>query len=277
MRDATAADLGEVTRVAALVDQGHEWAGGDEHYLAHLLGHGRLVVAEGEDSLLGYAGVRTLETREGTVSMLSDLFVAPERREGGVGRALLSALWGTRAPRMTFSSTHPGALPLYTGSGLSAWWPLLYLVGEPSRLRVPDGYTVQATGADEARRLERRWTGVVRDADYAAWLARPGGAALVVRRDGQPVAVGAAGGAEPTLEHLRLAPGLDDQTASAAVHAALAGSEGQGRVRAYLPAPHPAVPALLEAGWRVEEYDVFMATHAGLLDPTRDLPSPALA
>lgn len=276
MRDATAADLGEVRRLAALVGQDHEWAGGDEHYLAHLLAHGRLVVADGEGALLGYAATRRLETREGTVSMLADLFVAPDSRGRGVGRALLSELWGDRAPRMTFSSTHPGALPLYTGLGLSAWWPLLYLVGDPAGLRMPDGCTVQTTGVDQAARLERRWTGVVRDADYVAWLARPDGAALVVRRDGQPIAVGAAGGAEPTLEHLRLAPGLDDHTASAAVRAALAGSWEEGRVRAYLPAPHPAVPALLDAGWRVEEYDVFMATHGGLLDPTRDVPSPAL-
>jgi hypothetical protein len=35
--------------------------------------------------------------------------------------------------------------------------------------------------------------------------------------------------------------------------------------------------ALLAAGWRVAEFDVFMASDPGLLDPRRAVPSPALA
>jgi hypothetical protein len=38
-----------------------------------------------------------------------------------------------------------------------------------------------------------------------------------------------------------------------------------------------AVRALLAAGWRVEESDLFTATGPGLLDPRRVVPSPALA
>jgi hypothetical protein len=44
-----------------------------------------------------------------------------------------------------------------------------------------------------------------------------------------------------------------------------------------LPAPHPAVRALLAAGWRFDEFDLFMATEAGRLDARRAVPSPALA
>jgi hypothetical protein len=44
-----------------------------------------------------------------------------------------------------------------------------------------------------------------------------------------------------------------------------------------LPAPHPAVRALLAAGWRFDEFDLFMASEPGLLDPRRTVPSPALA
>ena len=50
-----------------------------------------------------------------------------------------------------------------------------------------------------------------------------------------------------------------------------------GRARVCLPAPHPAVRALLAAGWRVGEFDLFMATELDLLDPRRAVPSPALA
>ena len=35
--------------------------------------------------------------------------------------------------------------------------------------------------------------------------------------------------------------------------------------------------ALLAAGWRVAEFDLYMASEPGLLDPIRAVPSPALA
>jgi hypothetical protein len=44
-----------------------------------------------------------------------------------------------------------------------------------------------------------------------------------------------------------------------------------------LPAPHPAVRALLAAGWRFDEFDLFMASEPELLDPRRAVPSPAQA
>ena len=82
-------------------------------------------------------------------------------------------------------------------------------------------------------------------------------------------------GEQPTLEHLSMAPDLDDAEAAAVVAAAV-GRIAAGPVTAYLPAPHPAVRALLAAGWRVDEFDLFMATRPDLLDPSRDVPSPAL-
>ena len=44
-----------------------------------------------------------------------------------------------------------------------------------------------------------------------------------------------------------------------------------------LPAPHPAVRALLAAGWHNDDLDLYMATEPDLLDPRRAVPSPALA
>lgn len=37
------------------------------------------------------------------------------------------------------------------------------------------------------------------------------------------------------------------------------------------------VTHLLVGGWRVAEFDLYMATEPGLLDPGRVVPSPALA
>ena len=60
---------------------------------------------------------------------------------------------------------------------------------------------------------------------------------------------------------------------------ALARLSGPARELAHvcLPAPHPAVRALLAAGWQFDEFDLFMATNPDLLDPRRAVPSPALA
>jgi hypothetical protein len=66
------------------------------------------------------------------------------------------------------------------------------------------------------------------------------------------MASGTAGGAdgEYGATHLALAPSAD---------------------------PADAVRALLAAGWRVAEFDLYMASEPGLLDPIRAVPSPALA
>jgi hypothetical protein len=89
--------------------------------------------------------------------------------------------------------------------------------------------------------------------------------------------VGGSGG-EYGVIHLVLAPWAGAADASAAVLTVLAGLEPDGGLaRVCLPGPHPAVRALLAAGWRVEEFDLFMASGPGLLDPRRAVPSPALA
>jgi GNAT superfamily N-acetyltransferase len=274
VRDAAPADVAEVVRVAGKVGQDQEWAGGDEHYLQHLMATGRLVVAEQGPRLVGYGATRTLDSPTGPISMLADLFVSPDARGAGLGRAMLERLWAYDTDRMTFSSTHPSALPLYAGFGLAAWWPLLYLSGDPSAMPRSSGLTVAKSSPDEAASLEQSWVGLERSADYSAWSARPGGGAFVVRRDGRPLATSVVAGKRATLEHLRMAPGLDDAEAIAVVAAAV--SQVDGPVAAYLPAPHPAVRVLLAAGWRIEEYDLFMATRPDLLDPCRDVPSPAL-
>lgn len=275
VRDATPADAAGIVRVAALVGQDHEWAGGDERYLQHLMAAGRLVVAEQGSGPVGYAATRTLAGAAGPVSVLADLFVTPDTRGAGLGRAMLQRLWSDGTARMTFSSTHPSALPLYLSFGLTAWWPLLYLSGDRPLATRSSPLSVDEASADEAADLERSWTGLDRVADYAAWQARPGGGVLVVRRGGRPLAAGVVAGEPATLEHLRMAPGLSEAEAAAVVGMALSRAQ-RGPVAAYLPAPHPAVRLLLVAGWRVTDYDLFMATRPDLLDPTRDVPSPAL-
>ena len=231
-------------------------------------------------SVIGFGATRQLGSGPGAVSMLCDLFVDPARHGSGCGRAMLAELWPGRGRRMTFSSLHGHALPLYTSFGLDAWWPLLYLRGRVKALAAPAGWRAEAAAAAEVAALELAWTGVDRSGDHLAWARRPGGAGVLARHDGRVMAAGTVGGAGSGygVTHLALAPSAGDGDGASAVLAVLAGLEpADGRACVCLPGPHPAVRALLAAGWRVEDFDLYMATAPGLLDPRRAVPSPALA
>jgi hypothetical protein len=194
---------------------------------------------------------------------------------------MLANLWAGPQPRMTFSSLHTNAVPLYTSFGLDAWWPLLYLHGETSRLPVVNEWAPEPATADSAARYELAWTGAARLDDHRFWAARPGGECLLVSRETDVIAAGTVinSGPDRGIVHLALSPAVDDGVAAAAVLLTLAQLSGPERELAHvcLPAPHPAVRALLAAGWRFDEFDLFMATEPGLLDPRRAVPSPALA
>lgn len=273
-------DLPEIAAVALATGQDAEWGGADPAYMTHLLAHGRVVVGVSGGSVVGFGATRQLGSGAGAVSMLCDLFVDPRVHGSGCGRTMLAELWLGRGRRMTFSSLHAHALPLYTSFGLDAWWPLLYLRGRVDTLAAPVGWRAEAAAPAEVAALELAWTGADRSDDHLAWARRPGGASVLARRGAQVMAAGTVGGAgsEYGVTHLALAPPTGGADAAFAVLTVLSSLEPQGgSARVCLPGPHPAVRALLAAGWRVEEFDLFMATEPGLLDPRRAVPSPALA
>jgi len=280
VRAAVAADLPQIAAVALAAGQDEEWAGADAAYMTHLLAHGSVVVGVMGGSVVGFGATRQLGSGPGAVSMLCDLFVRPQAHGSGCGRAMLARLWPGSGRRMTFSSLHAHALPLYASFGLDAWWPLLYLRGRADALAAPTGWRAEAAEATEVAALELTWTGVDRSDDHRAWGRRPGGAGLLARRGGQVLAAATVGGAGGGygVTHLALAPSAGSADCAAAVLTVLASLEpADGRALACLPAPHPAVRVLLGAGWRIEEYDLFMATDPALIDPRRAVPSPALA
>ena len=284
MRGAVPGDLPQIAAVALATGQDEEWGGADPAYMNHLLAHGSVVVGVLDGSVVGFGATRRLGSGPGAVSMLCDLFVSPQVHGSGCGRAMLARLWPGDGPRMTFSSLHSHALPLYTAFGLDAWWPLLYLRGRADALAAPAGWRAEAAAPGGVAALELAWTGADRSADHAAWAQRPGGAAVLARREDQVLAAAATGGAGDGygLTHLALAPGAGSADAAAAVLTVLAYLEPRDGSLAdtalvCLPAPHPAVRTLLAAGWRIEDHDLFMATDPALLDPRRSVPSPALA
>lgn len=280
VRAAGPTDLESIARVAAETGQVEEWSGSDPAYIRHLLAHGRVVVAEHRATVTGFGAARRIGTGPAAMTMLCDLFVDPRFHGRGTGQALLGALWETGTPRLTFSSLHAHALPLYTRAGLDAWWPLLYLGGDVRALRGPDGWAVEEAAPAAVAALEEDWTGTDRAADHLAWAARPGGRPVVVRRGADPLAAGTVAGvdAEYGIEHLAVAPAVGDGEARDAVLAVLACLDPpDGQARVCLPAPHPATRPLLTAGWHIDFVDLFMATGPALLDPRRAVPSPGLA
>jgi GNAT superfamily N-acetyltransferase len=279
IRPAGAADLQPIIAIAKATGQDEDWEQVFPGYVRHLMGHGRLLVAERAGAVTGYGGLIRIGTGDQSIGMLTDLFVDPAAHGTGTGRALLGELW-TGERRMTFSSLHAHAMPLYTSFGTDAWWPLLYLRGDVRQLAMPPGWSVTAARPEQAAGLERDWTGVDRSADHVFWSGWPAGAAVIASIDAQPIAAGTTGGAGPEygICHLAADPAAGRDAAGQAVLAVLSSLDpADGRARVCLPAPHRATRALLRAGWRIEEFDLYMASEPGLIDPYRLAPSAALA
>ena len=176
VRVATSADAGGIGQVSAATGQPSSDSGADASYVAHLLRHGTVVVAETDGRVSGWGA--TVTTPVGV--LLTDLFVDPARQGMGMGRQILARLWpDVAAPgRFTFSSQHTHALPLYVRAGLLPRWPLLYLTGEPDRT-MPE-FAVSRTNPVAASAADGQLTGRGdRRADYQYWL-RDGGHGLIV-------------------------------------------------------------------------------------------------
>jgi GNAT superfamily N-acetyltransferase len=281
VRPAATADFAAIAAVTAATGQHDLWGGGNSAYLQHLMDVGRVVVAELAGTVAGFGAVQQIGAGPDAVSMLCDLYVDPDAHGRGCGRAILADLWSTATRRMTFSSLHSHAAPLYTSFGLDAWWPLLYLHGDPTRLPISNEWAVESATADQVARHELDWTGTARAADHRAWAARPGGESILVSRDDEVIAAGPVinWGPDRGIVHLALSPAADDGVAAGVVLQTLAQLEEWPAESAQvcLPAPHPAVRALLAAGWQFDEFDLFMASEPGLLDPRRAIPSPGQA
>jgi len=282
VRGAGEADLAAIAAITRATGQRDEWGGANPAYVRHLMEHGRSVVAMLGGEVVGFGSVEQIGAGPGAVSMLCDLFVDPAAHGRGCGRAMLAELWSGAANKMTFSSLHSHAAPLYTSFGLDAWWPLVYLHGDPNSLSVASEWVVESASVAEVARCELEWTGTDRTADHQAWAARPGGESIVVTGGKEIIAAGAVmnGGPARGIVHLALSPALDDGMTVGAVLQVLrqlAGAQLPGApadtAHVCLPAPHPAVRALLAAGWQFDEFDLFMATAPDLLDPRRAVPS----
>jgi len=245
-------------------------------YLTHLVGRPKAAVAvatDPDDAIVAFAAA--VET--GRAVHLADLFVHPERQGQGIGRRLLEDVFGEShgRPFTTFASDDPRALPIYVRAGMAAWWPNLYLAGDPGGLptRGPDEPEVVTTTLATIAEHERRWAGVDRDPELAYWSTLAGGQALVARHDGTIVGVGFVrdrlSGPGRWLDHAVVAPGADGATVLLAI--ARAGWDGAELAGASVPGPSGLVPVLLRAGFTIRDRDTFLASDPSVVDAAREV------
>lgn len=269
IRMAVAADLPAIARISLANDEpvGDPDRPGSR-YLDHLLEHARLLVAEDDGRIAGFAGA--IELPMGW--FLTDLFVDPPAQGRGIGRALLAEVLPAEGARLTFSSSDPRALPLYIRAGMAPRWPLLYLAPPSAPTALPPTLRVRTVDAPEAAAIEQELSGHDRTREWAYWAARPGARPFAVVAGGRADAVGVA--VPGQLVRLVLGPGADPVEA---VLAGLGATPGGRPATLTIPGPHPGTRDLLERGWRIAGADTHMSSRPDLIDPTRLLPDPSLA
>jgi GNAT superfamily N-acetyltransferase len=276
VRRATVEDVPSIREILAAHDEDEPVSNADiiGPYLRHLIAHHRAMVSVDDGAIVGYGAV----VDAGTSTHLADLFVRSDRLGQGIGRPLLGVLFGDSTHRTTFSSRDPRALPVYVRAGMAPRWVSLYLEGDGSSLPALDGrLTITATEPARMADVERRWTGADRHLDHAFWASQADADAFLIADHQGPLAVGygraSQGSSMRALGRLSVRPDADPVPA---VIAAIRRTGRGGHVMATVPGPNPALPVLLEHGFRILDQDQAMASHPDLLDPIHLLPNPAM-
>ena len=239
-------------------------------YVSHLIARGRAQVAVIDDDVVGFGAA----IDAGRAVHLADLFVHPERLGQGIGKALLEAVLEGAIQRTTFASEDPRALPLYVRAGMQPLWAGLYVQGPSAALpAAAANLRTESSGWDRLAALELDWTGFDRTVDHGYWGAMPDVDAFVIRDGDAVMAFGYARTRQAVririLDRLLIHP--DAEPVGTAL-AALARAGRGGPVTVCMPGPHPALRALLDAGFRVVDRDQFMASGPAIVDPTRLFP-----
>ncbi len=308
IRPATAADLDEVYEIWYQAEiQGvpdPPPRGGRPPIFQHEIETGEMYVAEARGRILGYSA----SVRRGQSVYLSELYVRDGAQSSGIGKALLSQVLppGCRTPSQnkqpgtevrgasfrgglnccTLSSSDPRALGLYIRAGMQPRWPHFLLYAATDHLaELPTGDVAVAPAEPDDPELVR-WDadagGRHRPQDHAYWIAGSEATPLWLVRGGETVGYGYVQrrNHEIALWHpqalslgpigaRRAAAALDCTCAVVAWAAARAPALALG-----VPAGHPCLPVLLDAGFRITYVETFVSTVGDLqADPACYLPS----
>lgn len=269
-RSATTADAETLDRIA-LAAEGPDGGtpGAQVPYLRYLVERGRVVVGVVDGSVVGFgASVRT-----GRATHLADLFVLPQWQGHGVGQQLLGEVLGDDRPRTTFGSDDPRALPLYLRAGMEAYWPDLYLTGDPAALPAVDGLVAADASVETVAELEAAWAGVDREPDLPYWSALPDVRPFVIRRGTRIVGAG-LGRARITgtgrwIHGAMAAP--DEDGPDVLMTGLRHGLAGSTRGGGCIPGASPLARGLLERGFRIVDRDTFLASDPSVVDPLREI------
>ena len=223
VRAAATIDVARIADIAAEGDS-HD---ADAGYLAFIAAQGRMLVAELDGQVVAFGGMVPL----GDVAMVTDLFVAAAARGCGVGGALLAALLDGWPLRMTCSSQHAAALPVYRRAGMVPVDRLLYLDGHAIGGGAP--LTPRPWRHDRRELVEH----------FAAEGALVAGDAVVQRT--------AEGATILRLQH---------HDPIARVREVLRALPAGTIVRVHVPQSDPLAAALLAAGFVVSDGDLLCAT-----------------
>ncbi|MBA2682666.1 MAG: GNAT family N-acetyltransferase [Ktedonobacteraceae bacterium] len=118
-------------------------------YLPHVLRSGKLLVAEQDGKILGYAGAITRDR----ITYLTDLFVRPDVQSGQIGQRLLELATpqDDGLIHCTASSTDMRALSLYVRAGMQPQWPFFTLrLEKPPRGSLDVNAEIEVSEADPA-------------------------------------------------------------------------------------------------------------------------------
>jgi GNAT superfamily N-acetyltransferase len=308
IRPATAVDLDQVYEIWYQAEtQGFPdppLRGGRPPIFQHEIETGEMYVAEARGRILGY----TASIRRGQVIYLSELYVRDDVQSSGIGKALLGQVLprGCRAPSLndhrqmhvrsagfrrgstccTLSSSDPRALGLYIRAGMQPRWPHFLLYADSSHLaELPTG-DVEIAPAEPGDPELVRWDADVggrhRPQDHAYWITEAAATPLWLVQEGETAGYGYVQrhSHEIALWHpeaLCLGPigacsaaaALDCTCAVVAWAAARAPALALG-----VPAGHPCLPILLDAGFRITYVETFVSTVRDLwADPACYLPS----
>lgn len=240
-------------------------------YITHELETGRFVVAEATSGeVVGFAG----STSRGGVTHLGDLFIRPDRQSGGVGAALLDAALEGAGARTTMASKDPRALALYARAGLRPFWPYLYLRGDPRRVARQSGIVATEGSVDAIVSVDQTVVGRERALDHRYWSSGRGARRLLLQSEPRAVAGFAylqVDGDWAAVITMAVAEAGLGGPALAAV-ASVACDWGATTLDLTIPGPHDSVPELFRAGFRLDDFDTFMASEDGLVDARRHVP-----
>jgi GNAT superfamily N-acetyltransferase len=209
-------------------------------------------IAEDENGQpIGYAR----STLRSSTLELTEFFVDPDARVGGVGRALLERAFplGHAGHRSIIATMDAPAVALYLRFGVRHITTSVDMGCCPRPVAVPDGYDVGPAELDDVLAIEAQLLGHPRPQDVAFMLAdRPG---MLLRRDGKPVAYAFA----PSPDGFAGPVGALDPVDLPAVLAALEGAaHAAGSEHLELTVPLAATAAvdwlLRERAWRIDPF-----------------------